>query len=145
MLVDCAATLEATPPHLEALYGALDRFWRDLDAALLAPPAMAWRLKFATATAEIGGNIIRHAYPPAAVARPLGLRLVAYAGHADACFTDRGDAFTAGLRGNGDVALDLAALPESGYGLPLVCRLVDELEYQRTADGVNHWRLTKRF
>lgn len=144
-MVDCAATLEATPAHLEALYGALDRFWRDLDAALPTPPAMAWRLKFATAAAEIGGNIIRHAYPPTAVARPLGLRLVAYAEHAEACFTDRGVAFTAGLHGMGETALDLAALPESGYGLPLVRRLVDELDYRRTADGVNHWRLRKRF
>jgi anti-sigma regulatory factor (Ser/Thr protein kinase) len=37
------------------------------------------------------------------------------------------------------------ALPEGGYGLALARAAVDQLDYERTPDGINRWRLVKRF
>jgi anti-sigma regulatory factor (Ser/Thr protein kinase) len=56
---------------------------------------------------------------------------------------DRGSEFTTpgGIGGRSPSPEDLS---EGGYGLSLLSRLSDEIVYERTDDGSNHWHIVKR-
>lgn len=135
----------ATAADLAALHAGLARFWMAAEPVLTRPPDETWRLKFATAMAEIAANIIRHAYPAGTSPGPLQLRLRAYSDRVEACFTDYGIEFVAPSLARAVRALndDPATLPEGGYGLTLIRALVDKLDYTRTAHGKNLWQLVK--
>ena len=136
----------ATAPALAALHATLDRFWAAVERAAAEPPDARWRHLFATAVAEIAANIVRHAYPAGAVPGTMHLRLRAYDGRAEALFTDHGVAFVDPAQSPRSLpADDPLALPEGGYGLALARAAVDRLDYARTPDGQNQWRLVKRW
>jgi anti-sigma regulatory factor (Ser/Thr protein kinase) len=115
-----------------------------VEAAVPEPPSQAWRLAFATAVIEVATNIMRHAYPSQVADRGLSLHLRVYADQVVASLQDHGiplpAAPVAGPPPTGDT-LDLA---EGGYGLALARACVDVLDYSRTPDGTNCWRLVKR-
>ena len=136
---------QATGAGLEALHGGLERFWAALEPALPRPLADPWRLRFATAVAEVGANIVRHAYLATAGERPLSLRLVAYADRAEGCFLDRGVAVDERRLALPAAPIDPWSLPEGGLGLPLTRAALDVLEYRRLPGGENQWRLMKRY
>jgi serine/threonine-protein kinase RsbW len=152
VLAEVAVVVPATAERLPARPDALARFWVAVQEAHPRPPGSAWRARFETAVAEIGANIVRHAYPPGREPGRLRLRLRAYSERIEARFNDRGVAFS------GDPSrwraprppiavggpADLADLPEGGYGLALVLQAVDRLDYARLAGGENRWRLVKR-
>jgi anti-sigma regulatory factor (Ser/Thr protein kinase) len=124
---------------------AIDRFWTLVDQVAASPLDTVWRLELTTAIAEIGANIILHAYPNGTgMAGRIELRLRLYANRIEARLTDQGVAYSP------EVARsiqhdDLLALPESGFGLAIARTAVDRLAYRRTPAGTNCWRLIKRF
>lgn len=88
---------------------------------------------------EVANNVIRHAYGHEEGIMGITLH-----------FEEATSRFTATIHDNG-AAFDSTAAPtpdldvphESGYGLFLAEQLLDEVNYQRQADG-NHWRLSKQ-
>jgi serine/threonine-protein kinase RsbW len=152
VLAEEAVVVPATAERLAALHGALARFWVAVQGAHPRPPDSAWRARFETAVAEIGANIVRHAYPPGTAPGRLRLRLRAYPDRVEARFNDRGVEFSgdpsqwgaARAPGVAPGPPDLADVPEGGYGLALVLQAVDRLDYARLAGGENRWRLVKR-
>lgn len=140
------------PAHAEAIDGmhrALDRFWQALRSQGHEPDA-TWRLELASAVLEIGTNIVHHGSPLETTPTPITLRLRSYPDRVEACFLDRGVPFVepagdGGFTVVGDVPDDAVAdLPESGYGLPIARRALDELGYRRSWHGTNFWHLVKR-
>lgn len=89
---------------------------------------------------EVANNVIDHAYGHEGGVLEIAFTFDA----ATRCFTaqlyDSGTAFDASSAPPPD--LDIAH--ESGYGLFLAEQLMDEVRYERQANG-NHWRLVKRF
>ncbi len=148
VLAEVCVRFPAEPSRLGDLHAALDRFWAALDRALPHPPDEQWRLQFATAAAEVATNVMRHAYPAGAAPGCIQLWLCAYPDLVEACFVDYGLVFTplcGPKRGTlSDDRDDLDSLPEGGYGLALVRAAVDELDYSRSDEGTNVWRLVKR-
>jgi serine/threonine-protein kinase RsbW len=93
-LADCQEVITATASRLEVMHTLLASFWTKAARAGAAPDDATWRLRFATAVAEIGANIVRHAYPVGAEPRRLRLRLRAFPHRIEARFTDGGEPFT---------------------------------------------------
>lgn len=143
--------IRARLTELDALHAALERFWRAMDAAVIHPPDSLWRLKFAVAVAEISTNIMQHAYGVGNVQGKIGLRLRLCSNTVEARFTDHGTAFNGVIDPSSPLdtgepfpaQIDIMSLPEHGYGLALVHGLVDDVQYRRTRNGINCWRLRK--
>ena len=89
---------------------------------------------------EVANNMIEHAYGHEQGVLDIALQFDASSTCFVAMLHDTGAAFEAMQAPTPD--LDIAH--ESGYGLFLAAQLMDEVNYQRQADG-NHWRLVKRF
>ena len=148
-----ALAMPARVTELAQVHAALERFWAELATTPAERPTVVWRMQFATAVAEIAGNIAAHAH----VGEPGGtlrLRLSAYPDRVEARFSDRGAPYAlpvqAAWPATAQAALDafdleLDDVPERGRGLALTRAAVDELHYRRTPTGRNHWRLMKRF
>jgi serine/threonine-protein kinase RsbW len=118
--------------------------WRAVDHIWSRPPDAAWRAQFATGVGEIGANIIRYAYP-SDMPGILTFRVRVLDKCIEACFSDNGRPYV------GDVAaqvqlepVDPLLLADSGRGIALARAAVDDLTYERSPDGTNHWCLTKR-
>lgn len=130
---------------LGEVHAALDR----LEAAAVqvrgAEPDDVVFLGLRTAVVEIATNIIRHAYPAGHPARPFHLQLQLYRDRVEAHFSDAGILFELPEAPALPPLDDPLALPEGGFGLFLARQSVDDLRYTRTAQGINHWRLLKRF
>ena len=139
-----ATEARATPEALTAIHDLLARFWAGLDPTPLSPPRDQ-RARVVTAVIEIGGNIIRHAYPPGQ-AGALTLRLCAWPDRLEARYSDRGvryepapDPQALPVIATGDEAV--APLPEGGFGLAIARATLDALDYDRSPGGENHWTL----
>ena len=129
-------------PILHALF---DRFWATLDREATVHPSAEQRARFATATIEIGGNIIRHAYAHDTPG-PLALALRAWPDRLEAAFTDQGQRYEPRpLAPHTPLdELQIDHLPEGGFGLALARDALDALDYERTPDGLNRWVLISR-
>lgn len=144
-LAEETVIIAATASELAALHSAIDRFWARVDQVAPRPLDAVWRLELTTAIAEIGANIILHAYPKGmSTAGCIQLRLRLYADRIEARLTDQGVAYQPAAA-RSIPHDDLLALPEGGFGLMIVRAAVDRLTYRRTSPGTNCWRLTKRF
>jgi anti-sigma regulatory factor (Ser/Thr protein kinase) len=135
--------MAARADQLERVHSALDTFWGKLDQQLPTAVDTEFAMRFAAAVAEIAANIVEHAYPTGGPNHTLELLLSAYPDRVEALFTDRGIPFeesTLPRPGPND-----QELPEGGYGLALARAAADGLAYQRTNDGVNEWRIVKKF
>lgn len=122
----CVAS--ADPAALETFHLTLERFWTAVDGAV--PPPV--RVALSTAIAEVAANIIRHAK-----ADTLSMALTLDGERLEACFRDRGLPLRVAPR---DVTTP-ESMAEGGRGLLLARQSLDALDYDRTADGVNCWRL----
>lgn len=95
-------------------------------------------LLFETALGEIASNVLVHALPDDASAPSVEYRLLWDGATVVASFTDHGPPLHNQLT---------PAMPsptdESGRGLAIAKRVLDELVYERTGE-VNTWRLVKR-
>lgn len=124
--------LTVPPRDLTAVHDLLSALWADLPD--LEPLD---RFAFETALVELAGNVLEHADGGAGLTCEIRV-------------TAEDDALAALLQDTGraaDVDLGARAMPdplaERGRGIPLVQRLVDDLEYER--DGaVNRWRIARR-
>jgi serine/threonine-protein kinase RsbW len=97
------------------------------------------RHEIETALHEVCVNIVIHAYEGAAPGR-LDVELSRSETELVAMLRDRGRPFdTSALK-----PPDLENGQVHGYGMFMARELLDEVSYTRT-DGVNHWRLTKRW
>jgi anti-sigma regulatory factor (Ser/Thr protein kinase) len=144
-LAEETVVVAATASELGTLHLAIDHFWARVDQVVPRPLDSVWRLALTTAIAEIGANIILHAYPNGMGAVGcLQLRLRLYADRIEARLIDQGVAYQPEAARSIQPD-DLLALREGGFGLVIVQAAVDRLTYRRTAAGTNCWRLTKRF
>ena len=73
------------------------------------------------------------------------LRVRAYPDRVEAHFNDDGVVFVEQPAPDVGAEYDPLDLPESGRGLTIAQAYVDQLDYRRTAEGSNEWRLVKRF
>jgi anti-sigma regulatory factor (Ser/Thr protein kinase) len=133
-----------TAQQSDAIHAALERFWKALEAAIPEPPGQEWRQALATAVMEIATNVMRHAYPENTIDRGLSLLLRLYPDEVVVWLTDRGIALATLPDLERPPTGDPLDLPEGGYGLALARACVDVLEYSRTPEGTNRWRLVKR-
>lgn len=125
--------LPAAPEALTKLHTALTAFWQNVAAQRGSGVPVREQFALTTAASEIAANIIRYAE-----AETFDLTLSSLDGRTvEACFADRGIAYhpTPGPVG------DPSELAEGGFGLALARRVVHSLDYQRTDDGENCWRL----
>lgn len=148
LLVEESVAAPATAEALEPLHQALERFWRAVDSVLPTVPDSTWRLQLSTAIGEIGANIVQHAHPPGTPATIVCLRLRMFPNRVEVCFTDRGlpyhePSYMEDLEPF--FVDDVLDLMESGYGLSITRRAVDQVKYRRTRTGANVWRLVKRW
>jgi len=121
-------------PTLRELLGALCA--RTVPGVLGGVPE-DWVWGFQTAVAELASNIVRHAHRE--VAGDLRWVLTAHEDRVEVRCFDRGTAYTPAPPS----LPDPSALQEGGYGMFLIHRLLDDVEYTRTPDGENRWRLVK--
>ena len=141
MLVQEAIEVPAQAEQLPAIHAALQRFWEAADGVLDLAPDPSWSLRFATAVAEIAANIAQYAYPSSSTPGAMRLCLRTYPNRVEAVFADGGAPYT----GSAEAAMpDPLSLAEGGYGLALARVALDRLDYSRTEDGTNQWRLVKR-
>lgn len=132
------------PDDLRLLHEALQRFWVEFDDVNPAELPRQWRPLFETAVLEIANNIVQYAQADRAGSGSIVMRLTGYADRVVATFRDSGLPFTAGdPRRRSIEHLDVADLPERGYGLQAARDAVDSLHYWRSATGYNNWRLVK--
>ena len=134
----------ATSENLEALHGLLDAFYATFDRASAARPSLSWQNCLNTAVLEIGGNVIRYAYPTMGPVGNLSFTLRRFADRVEACLSDQGIAFAEQPTRNEFDPDDVRQLPEGGFGLALARECVDELSYQRLPSGTNCWILVKK-
>lgn len=130
---------------LGEVHAALDRLEAAAAQVRGAEPDDVVFLGLRTAVVEIAANIIRHAYPAGYTARPFHLQLQLYRDRVEAHYSDEGIPFELPEAPALPPLDDPLAMPEGGFGLFLARQSVDELSYTRTAQGINHWRLMKRF
>ena len=144
-LAELSTTLPATPAHLADLHTALHRFWTEFERIRGAPVPPGRRAQVETAVGELGSNIVRHAYAAARLSGEMTLTLSGYGDRVEGLFRDAGAAYTGPPPAELAMpdALELAELPEGGWGLRLTCAAVDELTYAR-ASGTNRWRFVRR-
>ena len=144
VLIEVTIVVPATAQQLDAIHAALARFWAKVDTTVTRPPDRERRTRFATAVAEIAANIIRHAYPGGKEPGTIQLHLCAYPDRVEACFNDQGVVFVPPPPVEDGPEPNPLELPESGRGLAIAQACLDELEYRRTEEGTNEWRLVKR-
>ena len=131
------------------IHEALDQF--EVDATGLRGVAVATIYDaFRTAAVEIATNIFRHAYPPGDPeddsAATLTFQIFLFEQRLEAIFYDQGIAFKSPAeipQPALDELEDITEMPEGNFGLFLALQALDHLDYSRTPDGVNLWRLIK--
>ncbi|HRC61710.1 MAG: ATP-binding protein [Dehalococcoidia bacterium] len=130
------AQLQARVDRLEGVHGALEHFWSNAEDRGAQPPYNA-RMQFDLAVIEIAANICEHAAHGGGVTLELELSL--YGDRVEARFDD--DAGPASLPATSEMPSQAA---ESGRGLAIVRRIVDELRYERVGEHHNSWFLRKQ-
>jgi serine/threonine-protein kinase RsbW len=129
--------LPARVERLEGIHGALEHFWSAGEDRGTRPPADT-RMQFDLAVIEVAANICEHATRDGGVTLELELSL--YPDRVEARFED--DAEPAALPTRAELPPHGA---ESGRGLAIIQRAVDEMRYEHTGERKNVWFLRKRF
>jgi anti-sigma regulatory factor (Ser/Thr protein kinase) len=140
-------TIDASLEAMSEVHRLIAEFWQQLARVPVVQPDATWRALFESATAEIAGNIVRHAYTNPSSTRHFHLSLCCYHDSVVATTLDEGMALDPlALIGtpNMDITLEDEAL-DGGWGLPIAQAATDGLDYQRLASGQNQWRIDKHF
>jgi anti-sigma regulatory factor (Ser/Thr protein kinase) len=139
--------IDASPDGLADVHQLLAAFWQQVTQSPVDQPDGSWRALFDSATAEIAGNIIRHAYTDHSHASRFHLSLCCYHDSVVATTLDEGmalDPLAAIATPNMEFTLDDETL-DGGWGLPIAQAATDALDYRRLASGHNQWRIDKQF
>jgi len=143
-LISEVIAIPASPAEMGSVHDALARFWSGVAGHRTRAIDARWRAEFETAVGEIVANVVRHAHPPGSAPNPLSVTFQLFDDRIETHLLDHGIPFVdPGPRVATVHTID--QLPEGGWGLELARGLVDSLLYQRSEDGVNSWRLVKRF
>lgn len=145
-LVRTDADIEVTLAGMDAVHTLLDHFWREIARSNVTPPGDIAETLFASAVAEIAGNIVRHAYPTPADAT-FHVTLACFADRLQAVMIDWGGPYEYAPSSRVPdmrTALDDPEL-DHGWGLPIAHAASDNLRYERLPDGTNRWCVEKRF
>lgn len=122
----------AVPACLDRLHGLLQAAWAEHPGV-----GPSDRTMFEIAVTEVAGNIVEHAAAGASL--EVAVRVHVTELRLEATFEDGGPEV--------DVDVESAGMPdelaESGRGLALARRAVDEVSYRREGP-VNHWRVVRR-
>ena len=89
------------------------------------------------ATSEIVTNVIKDAYR--SEDGKIDIRAYLFDDRVEFDFFDQGDAFDM----ESVLEMDLSEPKEGGYGLRITQSVMDEVVYDRTSDGKNHWHVVK--
>ncbi len=137
---------EASLDGMDAFHGLLERYWRAAGGRLPCPPDARWRALFDSSVAEIAANIVRHAYRPADRPATFHVSLRCYGDRMEAVLVDNGVPYVlVPMVDPTDMAKSLETLDlEGGWGLPIAHAAADDVEYTRSEDGWNMWRIDKR-
>ena len=137
--------VEASLEGLEYVHGLLDEFWQQIQQVPVRQPDATWKALFASATAEVAGNVIRHAYPESEPDTFFRFSLSCYTDRLVATLTDHGipcmvmpEPRSPDMR----ITLDDPDL-DHGWGLPIAHAASDALDYQRLDNGYNRWQIDK--
>jgi len=128
--------MPARYPNLVVVTQCIDLLLTD-QLGLVEQEQIIYGIKLAVH--EVANNVIRHAYGHEEGVIEITLCFEESTRHFTATIYDTGAAFDPSQAS----APDLDVPQESGYGLFLAEQLMDEVNYQRQADG-NHWRLMKQ-
>lgn len=128
--------MQARSDRLEGIHGALEHVWAAGEDRGIRP-ALRARMEFDLAVIEVATNICEHAGPAGGVTFELELSL--YADRIEARFED--DAGPPVLPARAEMPPHTA---ESGRGLAIVQRAVDEMRYERLGGRNNLWFLRKQ-
>jgi anti-sigma regulatory factor (Ser/Thr protein kinase) len=148
VLFAASASITADAAGVDTMHSLLDTVW---EAMRLAPsqtlPPTAWRNEFTTAMGEIGSNIIRHSLSlQAETLAVCQLEIELSDTSLVAAFRNSGAPFTGEIGQPLPIAEDADPLnlPEGHFGLALARRSLDDLRYERLANGQNVWTLVKK-
>jgi anti-sigma regulatory factor (Ser/Thr protein kinase) len=139
--------IDATLDGMSEVHHLLAQLWQQLTQYPVDHPDASWRALFDSATAEIAGNIIRHAYTDCSSARHFHLSLCCCNDCIVATTLDQGiplDPLAVIATPNMDITLEDETL-DHGWGLPIANAATDMLDYQRLGTGYNQWRIVKYF
>jgi anti-sigma regulatory factor (Ser/Thr protein kinase) len=144
-LAEVATTVPATAAHLADLHTALGGFWTEFERAYGTPLDPVRRAQLETAVGELASNIVRHAYGATSLSGEMTLTLAGYRDRVEGTFRDAGVPYTGPPPAELTLPdpVELAELPEGGWGLHLTLAAVDELTYTRASD-TNCWRFVRR-
>lgn len=123
-------SVPAVPEALDSVHELLHRFWHQVEEMDAAD-----RMRFDLAVAEVASNVVAHARG----ATRLVIALYDTSEGVAATIDDDGEAVPAAVLEPHPEPDDMA---ESGRGLSLARRCVDEFGYSRV-DGMNHWRMVR--
>ncbi|MDW8215284.1 MAG: ATP-binding protein [Roseiflexaceae bacterium] len=145
LLIEAYVATQTQNEGLDAIHDMIERFWSNA-ASMYQLPSETWRHLFTTALAEVAANGLRHAYPPDAIERPLWVRLRLFPDRVEALLIDWGAPYesSSSVPDAPEDDVDIATLPESGYGLFIARSALDSLRYRRTRSGYNCWKLVKK-
>ena len=98
-----------------------------------------WLMEVVLAATENLSNIIRHSQNK--IRPDVHIFMALYADHLVIHLYDSGDAYQ--KKDRPPLHIDMANLPEGGYGLHLIHQIMDEVRCERIGEIYNHWRLMR--
>jgi anti-sigma regulatory factor (Ser/Thr protein kinase) len=146
-LVVEAVVVAADPRALDDVHATLARFWRAVDRRAangtdLSAPSSLIRHQIGIAVAEVAANIAAHGHPAEAPGT-MAVELKWFPERLEIGFADRGLPYVEPAPAPPVMADDVFQLAEHGRGMVLIRSAIDEVDYHRSDDGMNRWRLTK--
>ncbi len=137
--------MPATAAHLADIHAAVRSFWAEFERAHGSPLESTRRAQLETAVGELASNTVRHAHGATSAGGEMTLTLAGYRDRVEGTLRDAGVPYTGPPPAERTMPdpLELAELPEGGWGLHLTLAALDELTYTRASD-TNCWRFVRR-
>ena len=101
--------------------------------------------KIELAVDEACANVIKHAYPPNALSKPIQIKIEVYPGKISIIVSDKGKGFDVKKVQALDMNKYLAEMRIGGLGIYLIRNLMDEVEFKMDKGKKNEVRMIKYF
>jgi anti-sigma regulatory factor (Ser/Thr protein kinase) len=134
-----------TKLHLKGNLTELPKVQAELEKLcpyLTWPELELWLMQVTLAVTEAVSNIIKHAYSGTDGTIECLITMNRHQLQVD--LYDSGMSYDVDAARPVPSELDASDLPESGYGLPILCEVMDTVRYERLSTNQNHWHLTCR-